>query len=157
MTIIPANYGVGFAQINVNMRISRTWGCGESVTANPNQGRRGGGGGGPRGGRFRAAWRRRRPGGGGPPGGGGGFFGGGDASGKKYTLTAGLYVRNIFNTVNPGLPEGDLLSPRFGETLALATCRTGRDAVREPAHGDQSPIRILAIRSLPATGCYAVS
>ena len=121
MTIIPANYGVGFAQVNVNMRISRTWGFGESVTANPNQNRRGGGFGGPgRGPGFGGGGR----GPGGPPP-GGGFFGGGDTSGKKYTVTLGLYVRNIFNTVNPGLPESDLLSPRFGETLALANAGQG--------------------------------
>ncbi len=121
MTVIPANYGVGFAQVNVNMRVSRTWGFGESVTANNNRRPPGGGmGGGPRG----------APGGGGPrggggPGGGGGFFGGGDASGKKYTVTLGAYVINIFNTLNQGPPEGDLLSPRFGETLQLANFGRG--------------------------------
>jgi hypothetical protein len=120
---IPADFGSGFAQINVNMRISRTWGFGESVTANPNQRR--GGGGPPGGGRGPGAGGGGRPGGGAPPGGGGGFFGGGDASGKKYTVTLGLYVRNIFNTVNQGLPEGDLVSPRFGETLTLATFGQG--------------------------------
>jgi len=120
---IPVNYGNGFAQINVNMRISRTWGFGEAVTVNPNQGRRGGGGGGG-GGRGPGGGGGRGPGGGGPPP-GGGFFGGGDASGKKYTVTLGLYVRNIFNTFNQGLPEGDLLSPRFGETLQLATFGQG--------------------------------
>jgi len=119
MTVIPANYGTGFAQININMRISRTWGWGEPTTTTPNGGR-GGGGGGPRGGGGGG-----RPGGGFAGGGGGGFFGGGDAAGKKYTLTAGLYVRNIFNTLNQGLPEGNLLSPRFDESLALATAGQG--------------------------------
>jgi hypothetical protein len=123
MTIIPANYGSGFAQINFNMRISRAWGFGESTAANPNQARRGGGGG-PGGGGRGGGFGGGRPGGGGPPP-GGGLFGGGDTSGKKYTLTLGLYVRNIFNTVNQGLPEGDLLSPRFGETLALASAGQG--------------------------------
>jgi len=123
MTVIPANYGVGFAQINFNMRISRTWGFGEPTTTTPNPNRRGGAGGPPGGGRGPGFGGGGRPGGGGPPG--GGFFGGGDASGKRYTLTLGLFVRNIFNTVNPGLPEGDLLSPRFGETLALVTAGQG--------------------------------
>jgi len=83
---------------------------------------KGAGGGGGRGPGFGGGGRG--PGGGGPPP-GGGFFGGGDTSGKKYTVTLGLYVRNIFNTVNPGLPESDLLSPRFGETLALASAGQG--------------------------------
>ena len=43
-----------------------------------------------------------------------------DTAGKKYTVTAGLFVRNVLNTWNPGAPEGNLLSPRFGETLSLA-------------------------------------
>ena len=122
MSVIPANYGVGFAQINVNMRISRTWGFGEATTAAPNPNRRGGAGG-PPGGRVPGfgGGGGRGPAGG---GGGGGFFGG-DTSGKRYTLTLGLFVRNIFNTVNPGLPEGDLLSPRFGETLSLVTAGQG--------------------------------
>ena len=122
MTIIPAGYGVGFAQINVNMRISRTWGWGENAsTQNP---RRGAGGGGPGGGGGGGGRGFAGRGGGGPPG-GGGFFGGGDASGKKYTVTLGLYVRNIFNTDNLGSPESDLLSPRFGEALSLATAGQG--------------------------------
>ncbi len=114
MTVIPANYGTAFAQVNVNMRLTRTWGWGERATApRPN-------GGGPRGPGFGAV-AGRGGGGGGPRGGGGGrFFGGGDASGKKYTVTAGLFVRNVLNTWNPGDPEGNLLSPRFGQTLALA-------------------------------------
>ncbi|HUJ49019.1 MAG TPA: hypothetical protein VLW25_02445, partial [Bryobacteraceae bacterium] len=59
--------------------------------------------------------------GGGPPGGFGGFGGFGDSSGKRYTLTAGVMFHNIFNTVNPGQIENDLLSPRLGEPLAQAT------------------------------------
>jgi len=88
------------------------------------QGQDGATAGGGRGGAGFAGGGARGPAGG-PPGGGGGFFGGGDANGKRYTVTLGLYVRNIFNTVNPGLPEGDLLSPRFGETLALVTAGQG--------------------------------
>jgi len=40
-------------------------------------------------------------------------------------VTLGLYARNIFNTFNQGLPEGELSSPRFGETLQLATFGQG--------------------------------
>ncbi|MGH9559417.1 MAG: hypothetical protein ACRD30_09280, partial [Bryobacteraceae bacterium] len=53
--------------------------------------------------------------------GGGGFGGfGGESSGRKYTLTAGIFAHNLFNNVNKGDIEGNLLSPRFGEPLALA-------------------------------------
>jgi len=120
MKIIPANYGNAFSQFTINARLSRTWGWGEPVTGPQNGGRRGGGGGGGRGPGF-GGFRGGGPGGGGPPpGGGGGFFGGGDGSGKRYTVTAGIFVRNLLNTWNPGPPEGNLLSPRFGESLALA-------------------------------------
>jgi len=125
MKVIPPEYGNGFAQINFNVRLSRTWGFGEAVTSNANQNRRGaggpgGGGRGPGPGGF--AGGGRGPGGGGPPG--GGFFGG-DTSGKRYTVTLGVYVRNLFNTVNQGAVEGDLLSPRFDQSLALATAGQG--------------------------------
>jgi len=116
MKIIPVNYGSAYGQFNFNVRLSRSWGWGEKTSANNQRGGRGGPGGpgggfgpmaGPRGGR-----------GGGPPM--GGMMGGGDTSGKKYTLTAGIFFHNLFNTVNPGNPEGNLLSPRFGESLGLA-------------------------------------
>lgn len=60
--------------------------------------------------------------GGGRGGPGGGGFGGmfGESSGQKYTLTASVMFHNLFNTVNPGQIENDLLSPRFGTPLALA-------------------------------------
>ena len=127
MTIIPVNYGEAYGQLNFNARISRTWGFGERVTSTRTRQERGqrgpgfgqaagGGGGGPRGGDG--------PHGGGGPGGGdrgmGGMFGGGESSGKKYTLTAGLFFHNLFNTVNPGNVEGQVISPRFGQPLALA-------------------------------------
>ena len=118
MKLIPPNYGNGFAQINVNVRISRTWGFGEVNTGNQNRARGNGGGGRGPGGRGPGGFA-----GGGPRG--GGVFGGGDTSGKRYTITLGLYVRNLFNTVNPGAVEGDLLSPRFDQSLALATAGFG--------------------------------
>ncbi len=121
MKVIPVNYFKGYSQFVVNLRISRTWGFGEAINNNNNQrgqGQRGPGfgqgapgGGGPRGG-----------GGGRGPGGPGGFGGmfGGDSSGKRYTLTAGLFAHNLFNTVNPTNIESDLLSDRLGEPLGLA-------------------------------------
>jgi hypothetical protein len=89
--IIPADYGIGFAQLDVSARLSRTWGWGEQGT---------GGGAGRR--SFRS------------------FFGGGDGSGKKYTATLAVYARNALNTVNPASPQGNLLSPRFGQALGLS-------------------------------------
>jgi hypothetical protein len=118
MTVIPANYGSAFGQFNFNVRVSRSWGWGERAGGAQQRGGRGGAGGGgfgpPAGGRGGP----HGPGGGGPPM--GGMFGGGDTSGKKYTLTAGIFVHNLFNTVNPGNPEGNLLSSRFGQSLGLA-------------------------------------
>jgi Carboxypeptidase regulatory-like domain/TonB dependent receptor len=118
---IASNGLSAFPQFNFNLRISRTWGFGESTTTQNNQ-RRGGAGGGPGGPGFgRAAGGGgggRGGAGGGPGGGGGGLFG--DSSGKKYTLTASVMFHNLFNTVNPGQIETDLLSPRLGEPLAQA-------------------------------------
>src|SRR5260370_256940 len=34
-TIIPVNYGTGFSQVSVNLRLSRTWGWGERGGSNP--------------------------------------------------------------------------------------------------------------------------
>jgi hypothetical protein len=122
MKILPVNYGNAFPQFNFNTRISRSWGFGERSTGNNNNPRRqggGGGGGGPRGGGGGGRGGR----GGGFAGGGGGRGGGGggaETSGKKYTVTVGLFINNLFNTVNPGTPSGNLLSPRFGQSLALA-------------------------------------
>jgi hypothetical protein len=121
---IPVNYFKGFSQFVFNVRISRTWGWGES-TSSQNQrqggGGRGGpggfggavGGGGPRGG----GGGRGGPGGG--PGGPGGMFGG-DSSGKRYTLTAGLFAHNLFNDVNRAQIENNLLSNRLGDPLGIA-------------------------------------
>ncbi len=125
MKVIPANYGSAFGQFNFNVRVSRSWGWCERASgpAGP-RGGAGGGRGGPGG--FGGMGGGPRGGGGGPRGpmgggpGPGGMFGGGDVSGKKYTLTAGIFVHNLFNTVNPGTPEGNLLSSRFGEPLGLA-------------------------------------
>jgi hypothetical protein len=131
MTVIPVNYGSAHSQFTVNMRLSRTWGFGEKATApnNRQQGGQDGGQGGQNGG-FRGGQGGggRGPGGGGGGRGGGGFAGGGGgrggggggASGQKYTVQAGIYVRNIFNTNNQGIPDSDLLSPRFGQSLSLA-------------------------------------
>ena len=38
----------------------------------------------------------------------------------RYNLTFSANARNIFNVVNPGPPVGNLLSPQFGQSIALA-------------------------------------
>ena len=123
LTPLPEGYFRAFGQFQFNMRISRTWGFGEPTAPNPNRrgGDQGGRGGGP--GFGQAAGGGGRGGGGGGPGGGGrggGPGGGGDASGKRFSLTAGIFFHNLFNNVNYAAPESDLLSPRFGEILNLA-------------------------------------
>jgi hypothetical protein len=107
---IPRNFGTGFGSLTINMRVSRTWGFGESAARPVNPGA---GGGGPRGGGF----------GGGPRGGGGGGRGGafgGAASTKRYNLTASVEIRNLLNSVNPAAPVGTLGSPFFGQAQGIA-------------------------------------
>jgi hypothetical protein len=113
---IERNYGRGPATFFLNMRLSRTWSFGDRGESGPAQQGPPPGMGGARGG----------PGGGGPPPGGGGPGGGpppgmfGGASGKKYNLTLSLQGRNILNHPNYGVPNGNLSSPYFGESLSLA-------------------------------------
>lgn len=125
--IIPRNFGNGPSYFAVNLRMSKTWGFGERATARPaggsDSGGGPGGGGGDRGGRGGGG-----PRGGGPPGGmrmgGGGDrggFGGGESTGKKYNLTFSASARNLLNTLNPGNPIGNLTSPLFGQSNALAS------------------------------------
>lgn len=121
MTIIPVNYGKAFPQYNVNLRISKTWGFGELTQAarNRQQQQDAGGGRGPGFGQAAGGGGRGGGGGGGPRGGGGGMPGmGGDSSGRRYSLTASIMFHNMFNTVNPAAPIGNLLSPSYGEAIA---------------------------------------
>jgi carboxypeptidase family protein len=123
LPVIPINAFSAYRQFNFNLRLSRTWGFGESTAPqnNPRRGQGGPGGPGFGGGRGPGGGGGGRGGpGGGGPGGPGGFGGFGDSSGKKYTVTAGIMFHNLFNTVNPGQIENDLLSPRLGDPLALA-------------------------------------
>ena len=119
--IIPRNLGNGFGSLNLNLRISRTWGFGETTTRAPNA-RPGGGGGGGGGGR----------GGGGPRGGPGGFAGA--AATRRYNLTASVEIRNALNSVNPGAPVGTLGSPFFGEAQGIANGFAGGAAATQTAN-----------------------
>ena len=114
---IPRNYGQGPAFYSVNLRLSRTFGFGPSLEngqpAGGNQpgggGRRGDGGG-----------RGGRGGFGGPFGGPGVIFGGPGGGDHKYNLTLSVFVRNLFNTNNKGVPIGNLSSPLFGQSNSSA-------------------------------------
>jgi hypothetical protein len=113
-TVLPMNYGFGPGNATFNLRLSKTFGLGRE-TKGASGGGGGGGGGGPRGG-F--------PGGGlggrGLSGGSGGnLFGGGATTNRRYNLTFSVSGRNIFNSVSPGQPVGNLSSPFFGQSIAL--------------------------------------
>ena len=112
---IPINFLTGPAHFTLNLRLAKTFGFGpERSATNGAQagggGRRGGGGGagGPRGG---------GPFGG--PGAGGG--GSGAASNRSYSLTFSVNARNLLNHVNLATPIGNLSSPLFGQSNALAS------------------------------------
>jgi hypothetical protein len=140
LSAIPVNFYEGYGRLDVNARISRTWGFGEKATVQNARGATGpdgqqrgpgfgqaAGGGGPRGGGApggggpRAGGGGPGGGGGGPRGGGGpgGRGGGGGESGKKYSLTLGVFFHNLINTVNPSSPDGNVLSPKFGEVRSI--------------------------------------
>jgi hypothetical protein len=112
---VPINYLTGPSRFTVNLRLTKTFGFGRESgrTADST------GPGGPPGGHSHA--------GGGGPGGGGGFgrtmggpMGLGAASSRRYNLTFGVIARNVFNRVNLATPIGNLDSPKFGESVALA-------------------------------------
>jgi hypothetical protein len=147
--IIPRNFGNSPGSISVNLRISRTFGfggeanrraaapqpgggqttaakegdtakSGDTAKAGQTSGRGGAGRGGPT--INTGGGAQKGPSG---PGGGGpgmmmmGMGGGGPAGPSKYSLTASVNFQNIFNRVNLGRPEGNLLSPNFGQSLGL--------------------------------------
>jgi hypothetical protein len=116
-TIIPRNYGNGPGRFSLNMHLTKvfSFGKGEGGAASNFPGGGGHGGG-------------RR---GGPPGGGlgpGGLSGrGGPPPGmfhpvgnKRYNLEFTLDLHNLFNSVNLANPVGNLSSPLFGHSNALA-------------------------------------
>lgn len=112
-TIIPRNWGQAPNTFTVNLRVSKTFGFGESQNAaagGPGAmgGGRGGGG-------------RRGPGGGGMRMGGGmgGLFADGGTN-SRYNLTISVSARNLLNTTNLGPPVGNLSSPLFGESIGIA-------------------------------------
>lgn len=115
--LVPINYGTGPSGFTVNLRVSKTFGFGKEAGAGSGASQGGGDHGhGPGG---------HGPGRGGPPrgmgpGGPGGPFGGGPAVSKRYNLTFSAAARNLFNRVNLAAPIGNLSSPDFGQSIALA-------------------------------------
>ncbi len=117
-TIVPVNYGAGPTLFTLNLRLSKTFGFGkEQGEAAAGAGSRGPGGGHGHGGPGGGLGGRGLSGGGGP---GGGPWGFGTATNRRYNLTFSLAARNLLNRVNLGLPVGNLDSPLFAQSNALA-------------------------------------
>jgi hypothetical protein len=119
-TPIPINYCTGPNQFTTNLRITKTFGFGESTRAaaqgqgGDQGGQRGPGGPGGMGGRGGGGGR------GGPGGGPGGGFGGGGGTGKRYNLAFGVQFLNLFNNLDLSTPNGTLTSQQFGRSTQLA-------------------------------------
>jgi hypothetical protein len=125
--LIERNAGIAPGFIELNLRLSKTWGFGTTKFEGPSGGTRarqgggspdgggpgGGHGGGMRGGGFGG------PGGGGPPPGGGpgGMFGGGTE--HRYNLTLSISARNAINHENLGVPVGVITSPYFLQSTGI--------------------------------------
>jgi hypothetical protein len=104
-TPIPINYLTGPAHFTLNLRLSKTFAFG------------------PEGSRGGAAPRLGPPGAG--RGGGGGRLWGGPfmlsaPTSRRYNITFSVNARNLLNRVNLATPIGNLTSPLFGESNALA-------------------------------------
>lgn len=125
---VSAGYCVGPANFTFNMRVVRAFGFGPKIGGSNAGGDQGQGGGrGPGGGRG-------GPRGGGGGGGGMGGFGGGNVrSDRKYTVSFGAQLLNLFNNVNYAPQNGNLSTvaydannvplasqPLFGHSQALA-------------------------------------
>ena len=112
--ILPRDFGRGPGLFSVDLRVARTWGIGRVKGARPSGNAAGG-----------AAPAAPAPG---PAGRGGigGFDnlnssgGGGSSSERRYSLTASVSARNIFNHTNPGPIIGDINSPFFGQSNQIA-------------------------------------
>jgi hypothetical protein len=107
--VIPINDATGPSRFTLNLRLSKTFGFGAKKEAAAAGGPGGGG-----------TFGRGPGGGGGQHGGGGGGMFGGNPSNHHYNLTFSVNARNVFNNVNVATPIGNLSSPLFGESNALA-------------------------------------
>ncbi len=110
--LLPVNSETGPTHFALNLRLSKTFGIGPKMKAAPGNLAQGGGPPGGGGGR----------GGGGPRGplfGGGGGFNTSSTSDRRYNLTLGVGVRNVFNNVNVANPNAVLGSALFDKSNAL--------------------------------------
>jgi hypothetical protein len=132
-TLIPRNFGTSPGYFSVNLGISKTWNFGAihsaKSAANSNQKTSG------QSAAAVAPSASAKPAAGGPSAGGGaaakvaatgipgvgpGGLGGGRApEAKRYSMQFTINFQNMFNRVNLFVPEGNLSSPNFGQSLQL--------------------------------------
>jgi hypothetical protein len=114
--LLPRNFGRGPGQIMLNMRVGRTFSFGATREGSaPDSDGRGGGPGGPGRGAPASPFSL----------GGGGQGGGGGATGRRYSLTISMQIRNLTNHNNPGPIIGNITSPLFGQANQPAGSGTG--------------------------------
>lgn len=102
--LLPINYGTGPSHVVLNLRLSKTFGFGaEAKRAGGDVGAHGPGGGGHHHGPLF----------------GGGPMISGPTTNRRYNMTLGMNVRNVFNKVNVGNPSGVLGSPFFDQPNSL--------------------------------------
>jgi Carboxypeptidase regulatory-like domain len=114
--ITPVNYASSRSVFTLNLRLSKTFGLGPKLErgtamAGGMEGPHGGHGPGRHGGGL---------GGRGLTGAGGRPFNMGGESNRRYNLTFSVSARNLLNNVNYAAPVGNLDSPIFGQSNALA-------------------------------------
>jgi hypothetical protein len=107
---VPINYCTGPALFTLNIRATKTFGFGGSTAAPAAQ---------PGAGQQQPGQPHQHGGGGGRGSGGGMFGGGGSSTGKRYNLTVGFQVQNLFNNEDLATPIGTLSSPNFGQSTQL--------------------------------------
>jgi hypothetical protein len=122
-SLIERNAGNGPGFVELNLRVSRTWGFGSTKFQGPSGGATSRQGGGPPGG----GGGGDRDGGRGPGGpmGGGGFGGGGRPPGldssteHRFNLTLSVMARNVLNHANLNTPNGALTSLYFLQSTGI--------------------------------------
>jgi len=115
---LARNFGRGPSFFSVDLRMARTWGVGRlKNSARSSRDANASGGAAPA-----PAAPSAGPAGRGSIGGfdNGGSGGGGSTSERRYSITASVSARNIFNHVNPGPVIGDVNSPLFGQSNQIA-------------------------------------
>lgn len=122
-TVIERNAGTGPGFLELNLRLSKTWGFGTTKFEGPSGGATSRQGGGPPGGGPGPGGGGHGPGGGGPPGGGGGPPPGGmfnESSQHRYNLTLSIMARNALNHEDLSAPVGVVTSPYFLQSTGIS-------------------------------------